>query len=92
MVAFAGLDLKINQSGNFNATSAKMSKRGSRNLRYALIFTCENLVRNTETFSTYYEAKRNAGKSHYQALSHCAGKFIRIIYSVLKSESEFNLI
>lgn len=92
LIAFAGLDPKTKQSGNFNAASVKMSKRGSRQLRYALIFASENLVRNTETFSNYYQLKIQAGKSHYQALGHCAGKFTRIIYKILKSETEFNLI
>lgn len=92
LIAFAGLDPKIRQSGNFNATSVKMSKRGSRQLRYSLIFACENLVRNTSTFAEYYSRKRDEGKSHYQALGHCAGKFIRIIYRVLKDNTEFTLI
>ncbi|KDE64607.1 Transposase IS116/IS110/IS902 family protein [Fusobacterium necrophorum] len=39
LLAFAGLDPKIRQSGNFNASSCRMSKKGSPYLRYALIFT-----------------------------------------------------
>lgn len=92
LVAFAGLDPKVKQSGNFNASSVRMSKRGSRQLRYALIFACENLARNTTTFADYYTKKRDEGKSHYQALGHCAGKFIRILFRVLKDNTEFNLI
>lgn len=92
LLAFSGLDPKIKQSGNFNATSVRMSKRGSRQLRYSLIFACENLVRNTTTFAEYYTKKRDEGKSHYQALGHCAGKFIRILFKILKSNTEFNLI
>ena len=37
LLAFAGLDPKIRQSGNFNASSCRMSKKGSPYLRYALI-------------------------------------------------------
>ncbi len=91
LVAFAGLDPKVNQSGNFNASSVRMSKRGSKQLRYSLIFACENLVRNTTTFAEYYNKKREEGKSHYQALGHCAGKFVRILFRVLKDNTEFNL-
>ena len=42
LLAFAGLDPKIRQSGNFNASSCRMSKKGSPYLRYALIFTAWN--------------------------------------------------
>ena len=37
LLAFAGLDPSVYQSGNFQAKSTRMSKRGSRVLRYALV-------------------------------------------------------
>lgn len=37
LLAFAGLDPSVYQSGNFNASHTRMSKRGSRVLRYALL-------------------------------------------------------
>ncbi|MFR3346397.1 MAG: transposase [Anaerobutyricum sp.] len=36
-LAFAGLDPSVYQSGNFQAKTTRMSKRGSRVLRYALV-------------------------------------------------------
>ena len=36
LLAFAGLDPSVYQSGNFQAKTTRMSKRGSRVLRYAL--------------------------------------------------------
>ena len=51
LLAFAGLDPKIRQSGNFNASSCRMSKKGSPYLRYALIFTAWNIVRHSEKFN-----------------------------------------
>ncbi len=74
LLAFSGLDPKIRQSGNFSASSCRMSKKGSPYLRYALIFTAWNLVRNSETFNRYYLSKRAQGKSHYSALGHTAHK------------------
>ena len=38
LLAFAGLDPTIHQSGNFNASHTRMSKRGSRYLRFALVY------------------------------------------------------
>ncbi|MBR8702147.1 IS110 family transposase ISFnu4 [Fusobacterium sp. DD29] len=89
LLAFSGLDPKIRQSGNFNASSCRMSKKGSSYLRYALIFTAWNLVRNSATFNRYYLSKRAQGKSHYSALGHTAHKLVRVIYTLLKKNISY---
>ena len=50
LLAFAGLDPSVYQSGNFQAKTTRMSKRGSRVLRYALVNAAWNVVRNNATF------------------------------------------
>ena len=50
-----------------------------------------NVVRNNATFKAYYDAKRAEGRSHYNALGHCAGKLVRVIWKMLTDEVEFNL-
>ncbi len=47
LLAFAGLDPSVYQSGNFQAKKTRMSKRGSRVLRYALINAAHNVVKIT---------------------------------------------
>ena len=91
LLAFAGLDPSVHQSGNFQAQRTKMSKRGSRVLRYALINAAHNVVNNNATFKAYYDAKRAEGRTHYNALGHCAGKLVRVIWKMLTDEIEFNL-
>lgn len=91
VLAFAGLDPSVKQSGTFNASSTRMSKRGSSLLRYALILAANNVQLNTKTFNNYYNIKRAQGKLHYNALGHCAGKLIRIIFYMLKNNVKFNL-
>ncbi len=91
LLAFAGLDPSVYQSGNFKAKNTRMSKRGSKALRYALINSAHNVVRNNQTFKTYYDSKIAQGRSHYNALGHCAGKLVRIIYKMLTDDVEFNL-
>lgn len=91
VLAFAGLDPSVKQSGTFNASSTRMSKRGSSILRYALILAANNVQLNTKTFNNYYNIKRAQGKLHYNALGHCAGKLIRIIFYMLKNNVKFNL-
>lgn len=68
-----------------------MSKRGSRVLRYVLMNTAHNVVKNNATFKAYYEAKRAEGRTHYNALGHSAGKLVRVIGKMLTDEMEFNL-
>ena len=91
LLAFAGLDPSVYQSGNFAAKRTRMSKRGSRVLRYALMNAAWNVVRNNSTFEEYYNRKRAEGRSHYNALGHCAGKLVRIIWKMLTDNVEFNL-
>ena len=89
LLAFAGLDPKIRQSGNFNASSCRMSKKGSPYLRYALIFTAWNIVRHSEKFNKYYSLKRSQGKSHYNALGHVAHKLVRILFTLIKKNISY---
>ena len=91
LLAYAGLDPTVYQSGNFTAKRTRMSKRGSKALRYALINAAHNVVKNNATFKAYYDAKRAEGKTHYNALGHCAGKLVRVIWKILTDEVEFNL-
>ncbi|MEF9962143.1 MAG: IS110 family transposase, partial [Erysipelotrichaceae bacterium] len=46
---------------------------------------------NNQTFKDYYTLKRSQGKSHYNALGHCATKLIRIIYKLLNENKKFDL-
>lgn len=90
LLAYAGLDPVIRQSGKFNASHTRMSKRGSRTLRYALVYSAHNVVKNNETFRSYYDKKCAQGRGHYAALGHCAGKLVRIIYMMLSRDVAFD--
>ena len=79
LLAFAGLDTSVYQSGNYCAKCTRMSKRGSRVLRYAFVNAAHNVVKNNVTFKAYYDVKRAEGRTHYNTLGHCAGKLIRVI-------------
>ena len=91
LLAYAGLDPSVYQSGNFHATKTRMSKRGSKVLRYALINAAHNVVKNNSTFKAYYDAKMAEGRTHYNALGHCAGKLVRVIWKMMTDKVEFNL-
>ena len=91
ILAYAGLDPTVIQSGNFTARSTRMSKRGNSMLRYALINASHNVVKNNDTFKNYYDSKIAQGKSHYNALGHVSFKLIRIIYTLLTKNIDFDL-
>ncbi|MCH5261154.1 MAG: IS110 family transposase [Lachnospiraceae bacterium] len=91
LLAYAGLDPAVVQSGNFNARSTRMSKRGNSMLRYAPINAAHNVVLNNDTFAQYYNSKVAQGKSHYCALGHTAHKLIRVIFVLLTRNIAFDL-
>lgn len=91
LLAYAGLDPVVNQSGKFNAKHTKMSKRGSKMLRYALINAAWNVSMNNDTFKSYYDSKIAQGNSHYSALGHTAHKLVRVIFKLLNDNVEFAL-
>lgn len=91
LTAFAGLDPIINQSGKFNASGTRMSKRGSKYLRFALLNAAFQLVKVNSTFKDYYDKKRAEGKNHYNALGHTAHKLVRIIFHITKNNKAFSL-
>ena len=89
MLAFAGLDPSINQSGTLE-TNGKMVKHGSGHLRYAVMNSALSILRFSPEFYDYYLKKRSEGKCHRVALSHVCKKLIRVIYSLEKNNIDFN--
>jgi transposase len=90
LLAFAGLDPGVSQSGKFTAKKTRMSKRGSKLLRYALVNAAWNASLNDITFKSYYDSKRAQGKNHYNALGHTAHKLVRVIFKLLKGNITFD--
>ena len=74
ILAFAGLSPTTYQSGNFTSSNAKMDKRGSRYLRYALFISAQYVSMWCPVFKNYYRKKRAEGKHYFVVLSHVAKK------------------
>lgn len=90
LLAFAGLDPSVRQSGNFNATNTKISKRGSKHLRYAINRAAQLIIWNDDTFYQYYSTKLAQGKSYLNAIGHVSHKLTRVIFTLLKTNTTFN--
>lgn len=89
LLAFAGLDPGVYQSGNYTANNVTISKRGSSYLRWAIHQSASIIIHYDNTFADYYAKKRKEGKHHLVALGHVSKKLIRVIFSLLKYNNTF---
>lgn len=80
ILAFAGCSPSTYQSGQLYSSHAKMEKRGSRYLRWALLNAAAYVCNWEPTFAAYLRKKRAEGKHYYVALSHAAKKLVRLLY------------
>ena len=80
ILAFAGCSPSTYQSGQIYSSHAKMEKRGSRYLRWALLNAAAYVCNWEPTFRAYLSKKRAEGKHYYVALSHAAKKLVRLLY------------
>lgn len=80
ILAYAGCSPTTYQSGQLYSSHAKMEKRGSKYLRWALINAARYVCNWEPTFGAYLEKKRSEGKHYYVALSHAAKKLVRLLY------------
>lgn len=89
LLAFAGLEPSIYQSGKFVPASGRMVKRGSPFLRWALLQAAGYVPNYSSTFALYREKKLSEGKSAAVARSHVAKKLVRIIHSLMTHSTAF---
>jgi transposase len=89
LVAFAGIDPTVYETGQFIAKRTRMSKRGSPHLRYALWQAASMAIQYDPELKAYYQAKRAEGKHHGTALGAVCNKLISRIYIILKEQRPY---
>lgn len=89
LVAFAGLDATVNQSGEFSGTQGGMSKRGSPYLRRAIWIAASRAAFCDPILSKYYQSLKERGKHHITAVSAVARKMCNIIFTILKENRPY---
>jgi len=89
LVAYAGIDATVHQSGQFNATEMHMSKRGSPYLRLALWQAASMSIQHNEELKSYYHKKRKEGKAHGTALGAVCRKLLIRVYVILKEKRPY---
>lgn len=90
LVAYAGLDASVKQSGEFNSTQNKISKRGSPHLRRALWMAAFMSLRSDPALYDYYSRLRARGKSHRLATTAVARKLCIIVWAIMKSKQPYS--
>lgn len=91
LVAYAGLDSSVCQSGEYDAPSGHLSKRGSPYLRKALYYVAVRAEFCDPVFNAYYQKKRSEGKHHLVATNAVARKLCHTIYAVLKNNTPYEI-
>lgn len=102
LVAFAGMDPRVYESGRFKGTVNRITKRGSSRLRHALFMAVRSAIRDSRKQKTtdeiiprnrklraFYDKKRDEGKPYKVAIIACANKLLHWIYALLKSNTTF---
>ena len=102
LVAFAGVDPSVFESGKFRATQNRITKRGSSRLRHALYMavrcairdcrkqkTTDEIIPRNKRMREYYDKKREEGKPFKVAVIACVNKLLHWIYALLKNKTTF---
>ncbi|MFD4932509.1 IS110 family transposase, partial [Peribacillus butanolivorans] len=102
LVAFAGIDPSIFESGKFKGSVNRITKRGSGRLRHALYMAVKCVIRDCRKKKTtdeiiprnkrlreFYDKKREEGKPFKVAVITCANKLIHWIYALLQNNMFF---
>ena len=89
LLAFAGLDPSMYQSGKFFSTHSVMVKRGSKYLRFALMTAARMVCLNDATFNEFKNKKMAEGKHYMVTMGHVAKKLVRVIYYLLKTNNVY---
>ena len=88
LVAYAGLDPKIKQSGG-KQINGRITKRGSTHLRAALYLAAHTARRYDPDLKQYYEKKIAEGRKYSEVMVMISRKLLARIYAVLKEQREY---
>ena len=87
LTAFAGVDPRPNESGDYKRKSNPTTKKGSPHLRKTLFQIMDGLIKRSPANDPVYafmDKKRAQGKPYYVYMTAGANKFLRIYYGRVK--------
>ena len=91
LIAFAGFDPKIRQSGKALNSTGRLTKRGSTYLRRSIFIGASVARQHDPQFKALYDKKRAEGKSYKVATIVVARKLLSVIRSVWLSGKPYKV-
>ena len=88
-MAFAGLDPKVYQTGQYEAPERQISKRGSPYLRRTLWRMAAIAITTKGPLRQYYQRKRKRGLHHLSAITAAALKLTRIVWRICTDQRAY---
>jgi len=88
LIAFAGIDPTVYQSGKYEGAS-RISKRGNRHLRRVIWLMTISVIHHNPLFRNYFLKRRNEGQPFKKAVFATAHKLIRVIFAMLSHRTCF---
>ena len=85
LVAYAGIDPNVYQSGENDGLHLKITKKGNKELRCLLYLAIQNTVQGNNVIADYYHKKIATALPSKVAKVACMNKLLRIIYSMCKN-------
>lgn len=89
LVAFAGLDPKVFQTGQYDAPRRQVSKRGSPYLRRTIWLMAHRAVCKEGDLRDFWRRKRRQNKHHLVAVTASANKLCHIIWRIMTDRRDY---
>jgi len=89
LVAFAGLDPKVFQTGQYDAPRRQVSKRGSPYLRKTIWMMAHQAVCREGDLRDFWRRKRRQNKHHLAAVTATANKLCHIIWRIMTDRRDY---
>jgi transposase len=83
LIAFAGLDLVVSQSGEYQASRRHISKRGSPHLRHTLWTMAHRACYQEGDLRNYWLRRKALGLSHLEAVIAVAIKLCPVVWRIM---------
>lgn len=86
LIAFAGTDPAVRESGTSIHARGRISKKGSKSLRRTVYLMAMGVMKYDPKFKEYYYKKREQGMQHRKAMIALCNKLLRVLFAILKKE------
>ncbi len=88
LCSYAGLDIKLRESGKWKGQS-KISKKGNSHIRAALYFPALTTIKYSEQYKSFYERIMKEKKKSNIGITAVSRKLLVLMYSLWKNDTKY---